>query len=259
MVEERGILSLEYELKQAWAKRKVDNMSICKFCQAQITWSEDNGRNRPHNLDGALHQCKKSAPSEPVRTVEEIAKERDAYNAKALSAAGFVQPGEPMATVPTQSSARYTEEQLTLMRAKVAPNCTQTEFELLMYIANKYQLDPLIRQIWAIKYEGKPALIFAGRDGFLEIAHRSGHFDGMKSDCVYDEKGALVSAWCEVWRNDMTHSFRSSVLFSEYTTGMNLWKTKPSVMLLKCAESVCLRKAFSVSGLYSPEEIGEPQ
>ena len=167
-------------------------------------------------------------------------------------------PATQIATVhPSSPAIRYNEDQLTLMRAKVAPNCTQTEFELLMYIANKYNLDPLIRQIWAIKYEGKPALIFAGRDGFLEIAHRSGHFDGMKSDCVYDDKGVLVSVWCEIWRNDMTHSFRSSVLLSEYTTGMNLWKSKPSVMLIKCAESVCLRKAFSVSGLYAPEEVGE--
>jgi len=229
------------------------------------------------NKDGWISkiQAKKMSPikhAEAERTKEEIAAEQEVYNSK-KQAAGFgtpteapqekkdpcTSPKEPVTsvTVPPAPAITFNENQLSLMRAKVAPNCTQTEFELLMYMANKYRLDPLIRQIWAIKYEGKPALIFAGRDGFLEIAHRSGHFDGMKSDCVYDDKGALVSAWCEIWRNDMTHSFRSSVLLSEYTTGMNLWKSKPSVMLIKCAESVCLRKAFSVSGLYASEEVGE--
>jgi len=214
--------------------------------------------------------------ADEARNLERKRKEQETL-AEKLAKAGFEQPAKAQAPLvdaekplpkpqqvtqiatypPLLPAIRYNEDQMSLMRAKVAPNCTQTEFELLMYMANKYNLDPLIRQIWAIKYEGKPALIFAGRDGFLEIAHRSGHFDGMKSDCVYDDKGVLVSAWCEIWRNDMTHSFRSSVLLSEYTTGMNLWKSKPSVMLIKCAESVCLRKAFSVSGLYAPEEVGE--
>jgi hypothetical protein len=53
----------------------------------------------------------------------------------------------------------------------------------------------------------------------------------------------------------MAHPFTSNVLFKEYNTGKNLWLTKPAVMIGKVAESVCLRKAFSVSGLYSPEEM----
>jgi len=146
-----------------------------------------------------------------------------------------------------------------LIKAKIAPDCTDTEFELLMYMANTYGLDPLLRQIWAVKRNANtPALIFAGRDGMLAIAHRSGHFDGMQSGVVYEGTGKdrkPVSAWCEIWRNDMTHSFKTDVPFSEYNTGYSVWKTNPSAMILKVAEAVCLRKAFSVSGLYAPEEI----
>jgi phage recombination protein Bet len=150
-------------------------------------------------------------------------------------------------------------EKIELIKAKIAPDCTDSEFELLMYMANTYGLDPLLRQIWAVKRNANtPALIFAGRDGMLAIAHRSGHFDGMQSGVVYSGEGKdrkIVSAWCEIWRNDMTHSFKTDVPFSEYNTGYSVWKTNPSAMILKVAESVCLRKAFSVSGLYCPEEI----
>ncbi len=150
-------------------------------------------------------------------------------------------------------------EKIDLIKAKIAPDCTDSEFELLMYMANTYGLDPLLRQIWAVKRNANtPALIFAGRDGMLAIAHRSGHFDGMQSGVVYEGTGKdkkPVSAWCEIWRNDMTHSFKTDVPFSEYNTGYSVWKTNPSAMILKVAESVCLRKAFSVSGLYCPEEI----
>ena len=150
-------------------------------------------------------------------------------------------------------------EKIDLIKAKIAPDCTDSEFELLMYMANTYGLDPLLRQIWAVKRNANtPALIFAGRDGMLAIAHRSGHFDGMQSGVVYEGTGKdrkPVSAWCEIWRNDMTHSFKTDVPFSEYNTGYSVWKTNPSAMILKVAEAVCLRKAFSVSGLYAPEEI----
>lgn len=147
------------------------------------------------------------------------------------------------------------EKRIALIKAKVAPDCTNTEFELLMYMSKKYNLDPLLRQIWAVKFGNSPAQIYAGRDGFLEIAHRSGHFDGMKSGTKTNEMGEVVG-WCEVHRNDMTHSFYGEVLLSEYNTKKNLWATKPMVMIQKVAESVVLRKAFSVSGLYSPDEVG---
>lgn len=149
------------------------------------------------------------------------------------------------------------EKRIMLIKAKVAPDATNTEFELLMYLANKYNLDPLLKQIWLVKFGNSPAQIYAGRDGFLEIAHRSGHFDGMETGIVYDEDKTIIGAECTVWRNDMTHPFTSHVLFKEYTTGKNLWTSKPAVMIGKCAESVCLRKAFSVSGLYCPEEVGQ--
>lgn len=146
---------------------------------------------------------------------------------------------------------------IALIKAKVAPDATNTEFELLMYMSAQYGLDPLLKQIWLVKFGNSPAQIYAGRDGFLEIAHRSGHFDGMETKVNMSADGSRIeSATCTVWRNDMQHPFTSNVLFNEYSTGKSLWTSKPAVMIGKVAESVALRKAFSVSGLYSPEEMG---
>jgi len=150
-------------------------------------------------------------------------------------------------------------EKIDLIKAKIAPDCTDTEFELLMYMANKYGLDPLVHQIWAVKYQNKPALIFAGRDGFLEIAHRSGYFDGMEAGTR--EEYEDIIGWCKVYRKDMSHPFYVEVYLKEYlkplTAGQRPgpWQTMPRVMIQKVAESSALRRAFSVSGLYCPEEI----
>ena len=154
----------------------------------------------------------------------------------------------------------YTDEDLLLIRNMAARNCSEPEFKLLMYLSKTYGLDPLLKQIWAVKRnDNEPALIFAGRDGFLAVAHRSGHFDGMQSGVNYeidkDGKKVIESAWCKVWRNDMTHPFETQVPFNEFNTGFVVWKSHPSAMILKVAESVCLRKAFSIDGIYAPEEI----
>ena len=160
----------------------------------------------------------------------------------------------------------YSSDEMILLRNVIAKDCTEPEFKMMMYMAGQYGLDPLLKQIWAVKRnERTPAVIFVGRDGMLAIAHRSGQFDGIKSGVIYREDDAgkehPVSAWCEIWRKDMSHSFKSEVRFDEYEQPIpasgykGLWQTKPSVMIIKVAESVCLRKAFVVSGVYDPDEF----
>jgi phage recombination protein Bet len=167
-----------------------------------------------------------------------------------------VTPVTATQVVPKEAGVSDSEKRISLIKAKVAPDATNTEFELLMYMANKFDLDPLLKEIWLVKFGNSPAQIYAGRDGYLKIAHRSGHFDGMKTVVEFDENKKPVSATCTVFRNDMGHPIESHVLFSEYTTGKNLWTSKPAVMIGKVAESVALRKAFSVSGIYDPDEMG---
>ncbi len=145
-------------------------------------------------------------------------------------------------------------EKLRLMRDMCAKGATDNEFLVMMELANRYQLDPFSKQIWLVKYGDSPAQIFCGRDGYLAIAHRSGVFDGMDAGADKDPEGQLYG-WCKVWRKDMSHPFEVRVYASEYSTGKNLWKDKPRTMIQKVAEAHALRRAFSISGLYSPEEI----
>lgn len=197
-------------------------------------------------------------PGDPIPVMEELAEKERAVVVEVVEDVPV-----NIVSVPEQRPLKFNEDQISLIKAKIAPNATNTEFELLMYMSRKYNLDPLLRQIWLVKFQDSPAQIYAGRDGFLEIAHRSGQFDGLESWCEYTEVGTAdnvkklpLRAFCTVWRKDCSHPFKSEVLFTEYTTGRNLWLTKPSVMLIKVAESVCLRKAFRVSVLYDPDEMG---
>jgi phage recombination protein Bet len=166
-----------------------------------------------------------------------------------------IQPTQLVPAHPIQNPANFNSDEISLIKSTVARNCTDTEFKLLMYLSAQYGLDPIRRQIWAVKYGDAPASIFTGRDGFLEIAHRSGVFDGMESGIK--KEGDEIIGWAKVYRKDMTHAFYVEVYLKEYTTGKNLWLSKPRIMIQKVAESSALRRAFSVSGLYCPEEMPE--
>jgi phage recombination protein Bet len=153
-----------------------------------------------------------------------------------------------------QTPKEISKEDIELIKKTVAAGATEPEFRLFMYIAQRYNLDPLVKQIWLIKYGTAAAAIFTSRDGFLSIAHRSGHFDGMETLAVRNDKEQVVGAVCRVWRNDMTHPFSVEVSRSEYDTNKGNWSKMPETMIKKVAESQCLRRAFDISGLYDPSE-----
>ena len=159
------------------------------------------------------------------------------------------------------------EDKYQLAKDTVAKGATDAEFQLLLHIAQKYQLDPLAKQIWCIKRKPEdPAIIMASRDGYLEIAHRSGQFDGMESGTIDDEKGNPIKAWCVVYRKDMNHPFKAEAKYKEYaqyhfdkyTKQKKLnstWEQYPSAMLIKVAEVFALKRAFSISGMVTEDEL----
>jgi phage recombination protein Bet len=157
----------------------------------------------------------------------------------------------------------WNDEDKALIRQTVAKGANDSEFKLLLYTATKYDLDPLVKQIWCVKYGDKPAAIYTSRDGFLHLAHKSGQFDGMETTALRNAKGELTGARCSVWRKGCGRPFVVEVALSEYFVKQNQgdkpnqWAIRPETMIKKVAESQCLRRAFDISGLYEPGEIAE--
>lgn len=169
-----------------------------------------------------------------------------------------------------------TRSQIELIKRTVAKNTSDDEFKIFLHMAKKHELDPFLKQIWCIKFGTDPAQIFTSRDGFLDIAHRSNKFDGMETKVektaegfeitFYNRKTKLYETFksdfqyvstTTVYRKDYKYPFIVTVYEEEYSTGRNLWTTKRRTMIGKVSESQCLRKAFSISGIYAPEERGQ--
>jgi len=161
------------------------------------------------------------------------------------------------------------------LRNVYANTCNDNEFKVFQHLTETYNLDPISKEIWCIKTKNQPARIFVSRDGHLAIAHRSGHWGGIKT--VYDwgdekqyvevrdkysEKvlGKVLvpfSATCIIYRTDSSYPTEHTVFWDEYGSNQSLWLTKPKTMLQKVAECQCLRRAFDMHGFYSPEEFSD--
>lgn len=151
----------------------------------------------------------------------------------------------------------WNDEKWNQVKKMFVPNgVSESEAMMFLELSKTYELNPFKREIWCVPY-GNKAQVFAGRDGFLAIAHRSGMFDGMETDFGYDNKGNLQFAECKVYNKSMSHPVSCKVFLKEYSTGKSLWASKPHVMLQKVAESSALRRAFNINGIYSPEEFGD--
>ena len=162
------------------------------------------------------------------------------------------------------------------------PNATDMDMIYCMKVAETFNLNPILKQIYFVErvtnINGQRISKIeplAGRDSFLTLAHRSGKFAGIESECGIKQKAVLqdgewmnkneLVATARVYRTDNERPFCAEVSYGEYVqrTGKGeitkFWREKPETMLKKVAESQALRKAFDISGLYSVDEIGDDE
>lgn len=145
------------------------------------------------------------------------------------------------------------DEERKVIRQTVAKTLTDGQYSVFIYTCQALGLNPLLNEITAISYGGQMS-IQTMRDGFLTIAHRSGKFAGIESGTKVDEDNKLIG-WARVYHKDFAIPVYQEANLEEYSTGRNLWTTKPKTMIKKVAESMALRKAFNISGAYAPEEM----
>lgn len=174
---------------------------------------------------------------------------------------------------------RFTPEQVALIKSQFAAGATDDEFAVFLAVAQKFELDPIAREVWCIKRKADdPAQIMVGRDGLLAIAERSGHFDGLVSGVVKEgdtfefglrepthrfgeTRGKLLGGYAYVYRSDRQYPFHVFAEWAEHGAPItrdkdgkriNLWSPwskYPSAMIRKTAEAQALRLAFRVSGV----------
>lgn len=169
----------------------------------------------------------------------------------------------------------WSEEQVALVKRTVAKDATNDELKMFLHLSGKYNLDPFAKEIWFLKMGGQPT-ITTSRDGYLKIANEHPAFSGLVSDVVYakdsfaktpdgvshtygvGDRGPIIGAYALVYRSDRRFPVYVFAPMKDYQKPSGTWKTYPHAMILKVAEAMALKRAFSLSGLVTVEELGTP-
>lgn len=116
--------------------------------------------------------------------------------------------------------------------------------------------DFLEKNVYAIPYGNEYSLVTS-----IDYARKIGMRSGIvgKSAPQFEEKDdKIVSCTVTVNRkvDDYVGDYTATVFFDEYSTGRNLWKSKPHTMIAKVAEMHALRMACpeEMSQMYVEEE-----
>lgn len=159
-----------------------------------------------------------------------------------------------------------TQEQVNIARATVANGLNDDQFAVYLYNCQRQGVHPLDGLIVPIirKDDGKEKLTFVTTVDLLRSrAAETNEYAGSDDPTFeYAENNRPTAATVTVWRfvQGQKCSFTATARYDEYFPGEKqgfMWKSKPHVMLGKCAEGLALRKAFpkQLAGLYLEEEL----
>lgn len=170
----------------------------------------------------------------------------------------------------------YDSEMVEAIKNTVAKDATDSELFMFLTVANKYNLDPFLGEIYYAKFKEK-GQIMSGRDGYRKIAMREptykvhysdyvcknddfkiikkmGKLETIHHEYTHIDRGNVIGAYCVLETTDgRIYSYFAEMKY--YNTGKNAWSTYPTDMIIKAAETRVFKSFANINGIQAEEAM----
>lgn len=149
-------------------------------------------------------------------------------------------------------------------------NVSDQEVVNFMMMSKYNKLNPFLKEVYLIKFKGKPAQMVVSKEAFMKRASSNENYDGFEAGIVVERKGEivdligtiklssdkLIGGWAKAYRKDQSHPVVSRISISEFSKGQSTWNSMPATMIRKTALVNALREAFpqNLGAMYTEEE-----
>jgi phage recombination protein Bet len=139
------------------------------------------------------------------------------------------------------------------LKSTVFKGATDEEMLALVVTANTYQLNPLLKEMYAFPKKGGGIVPMVGVDGWLKIANRQDNYDGMSVEVFGDGK-TPTHATCEIYLKNRAHPVKVTEYFEECRRNTDPWNQMPRRMIRNKVMIQAIRVAFGIGGIFDEDE-----
>ncbi|MBT1154318.1 recombinase RecT [Aminobacter anthyllidis] len=132
------------------------------------------------------------------------------------------------------------------------PTASNEEFAAFLMVAREYDLNPMLREIYAFPKQGGGIVPIVSIDGWVNLVNSHPACDGFEFDVEHEGK-ELVSITCHMYRKDRARPVVVTEYYDECKRDTQPWKMKHRMLRHK-AMIQAARYAFGFSGIYDEDE-----
>lgn len=143
---------------------------------------------------------------------------------------------------------------LSTLKATVFQKATNEELGALVVVANEYDLNPFLKEIYAFPAKGGGIVPVVSIDGWIKMTNRHRDFDGVKFAFTFLDDGVPDSCTATIFVKNRSHPVEVTEYFEECRRNTDPWNNMPRRMLRHKALMQCARVAFGFSGMHDDDE-----
>lgn len=143
---------------------------------------------------------------------------------------------------------------LETLKCTVFKNASNEELMALTVVANTYDLNPFLKEIYAFPAKGGGIVPIVSVDGWNKMLVRHPDFDGIEFEFAEVEDGSLYSCTATIYLKNRSHPVKITEYLAECKRNTDPWNNMPRRMLRNRTLCQASRVAFGFSGVHNEDE-----